>query len=106
MKRGKRILLVMALTPTAMMSAMTYTYDASVNAFSFLGISYLLTEWLDRDRPISYRNCAVFTAAFVLASLPKAVYIPMILLALLFRRQSSGPERNYTCLKAVSSWCL
>ncbi len=84
MKRGKRILLVMALTPTAMMSAMTYTYDASVNAFSFLGISYLLTEWLERDRPISYRNCAVFTAAFVLASLPKAVYIPMILLALLF----------------------
>lgn len=99
MKRGKRILLVMALTPTAMMSAMTYTYDASVNAFSFLGISYLLTEWLDRERPISYRNCAVFTAAFALASLPKAVYIPMILLALLFPREKFRSRREQLLFK-------
>lgn len=79
---GKRIMLVLALMPTAMFSAVTYTYDATVTAFTFLGIAYLLPELADRDRHVSYKNCAVFTAAFVIASLPKPVYIPMIALAL------------------------
>lgn len=94
MKKGKRILMVMALTPSVMMSAMTYTYDCSVNAFSFLGVSYLLTEWMERSRSISYRNCAVFTVSFVLASLPKPVYIPMILLALLFPKEKFRSQKE------------
>lgn len=79
---GKRIMTVLALMPTAMFSAVTYTYDATVTAFTFLGIAYLLPELIDRGRHVSYRSCAVFTAAFVIASLPKPVYIPMIALAL------------------------
>ena len=47
--------------PTAMFSAVTYTYDATVTAFTFLGIAYLLPELADRDRHVSYKNCAVFT---------------------------------------------
>lgn len=83
-KTGKRILFMLALMPTAVMSAITYSYDAWVNAFSFLGFAYLSEEWLNSERKISYKNCAIFIGAFILAGLPKAVYIPLLLVALLF----------------------
>lgn len=83
-KTGKRILFMLALMPTAVMSAITYSYDAWVNAFSFLGFAYLSEEWLNSERKISYKNCFIFIGAFILAGLPKAVYIPLLLIALLF----------------------
>lgn len=83
-KTGKRILFILALMPTAVMSAITYSYDAWVNAFSFLGFAYLSEEWLNSERKISYKNCVIFIGAFILAGLPKAVYIPLLLVALLF----------------------
>lgn len=80
---GKRIMMVMALTPTAMFSAVTYTYDTTVTAFTFLGIAYLLPELMDDGGKLSRKNCVVFILSFVIASLPKPVYIPLLLTALL-----------------------
>ncbi|MGI6010596.1 MAG: DUF2142 domain-containing protein [Ruminococcus sp.] len=79
---GKRLMMVMALMPTAMFSAVTYTYDTTVTAFTFLGIAYLVPELLDDGKKISWKNCVIFVLSFVIASLPKPVYIPMLLLAL------------------------
>lgn len=81
---GKRIMMVLALMPTAMFSATTYSYDAFVTAFSFLGIAYLITELVTYDKIISTKNCVIFSVALVLASFPKPIYIPMIALALFF----------------------
>lgn len=83
MKRGKGILLVIALFPTSILLASTYSYDAFINGWMLLGMSYLFTELLEKERPVSVRNLTVFAAAVTLASLPKAVYIPLILLGLL-----------------------
>ncbi|MGI6007334.1 MAG: DUF2142 domain-containing protein [Ruminococcus sp.] len=79
---GKRVMMALALMPTAMFSAVTYTYDTTVTAFTFLGLAYLMPELMDDGKKLSRRNCLVFILSFVLASLPKPVYIPMLLLAL------------------------
>lgn len=101
LKTGKALMLATALMPTALMSSLTYTYDAWVNAFSMLGISYLLMEWMDRDRKISYKNVAIFTVAFVLASLPKPVYIPMIILACFFPKEKFRTKKESSIFRGA-----
>lgn len=83
MKQGKNILLMVALFPTSLFLASTFSYDAFINGCFFLGISYLLGELLETGRPLSYRNLGIFAAAIIIGSMPKAVYIPLLLLGLL-----------------------
>lgn len=97
---GKRIMLVLALMPTAMFSAVTYTYDTTVTAFTFLGLAYLLPELRDDGGKLSRKNCVVFTLAFVIASLPKPVYIPMLLLALFIPASRFSKRKNYRLFQA------
>ena len=52
------------------------------------------------------KNCAVFTAAFVIASLPKPVYIPMIALALLFRPQRFKTVKRAQDVQRVYCICI
>ena len=98
---GKRIMLIMALMPTAMFSAVTYTYDTTVTAFTFLGIAYLLPELQNDGKRINYKNCAVFIASFLIASMPKPVYIPMLLLALLIPGSKFATKREQYLFKGV-----
>lgn len=105
--RGKRILFVLALMPTSMLSAMTYSYDVWVNAFSFLGTSYLLEEWFGKAEKINYKNCAIMISAFVLASLPKAVYIPLLLLAIFIPKEKfRSRKEKYIFMGLVSAAVL
>lgn len=94
MKQGKGILFVIALFPTSVFLAATYSYDAFVNGCLLLGLSYFFTELLERDRPVSGRNLAVFAAAVIVGSMPKAVYIPIILLGLLIPARRF-PEKKW-----------
>lgn len=82
-KRGKGLLAVIALFPTSVFLAATFSYDAFINGCMLLGMSYLFTEVTEKERPVSMKNLAVFGAAVVMGSLPKAVYIPLILLGFL-----------------------
>ena len=100
-KIGKRILFILALMPTSVMAAITYSYDVWVNAFSFLGFAYLSEEWLSSERKISYKNCAIFIGAFILAGLPKAVYIPLLLLALLFPKSKFRSKKEKIIFKML-----
>lgn len=100
-KVGKRVLFMLALMPTSVMAAITYSYDAWVNAFCFLGFAYLSEEWLSRERKISYKNCVIFAVAFILASLPKAVYIPLILLAFLFPKTKFRSKKEKIIFKTI-----
>lgn len=97
---GKRIMMVLALMPTAMFSAVTYTYDTTVTAFTFLGLAYLLPELRDDGGKLSRKNCVVFTLSFVIASLPKPVYIPMLLLALFIPASRFSGKKNYRLFQA------
>ncbi|MGI6071166.1 MAG: DUF2142 domain-containing protein [Blautia sp.] len=83
MKRGKGLVTVIALLPTSVFLAATFSYDAFINGCILLGMAYLFTEVAEKDRPVSMKNLAVFAVFLVLGSLPKAVYIPLILLGFL-----------------------
>ena len=98
---GKRILLLFALMPTAMMSAITYTYDAWVNGFSFLAMAYLLGMWFDRKKKITWKEYIITVIAFVLASMPKAVYIPLILIVLLIPKERFENKKQMYLMKGI-----
>ena len=103
---GKRVMLVLALMPTALFSAVTYSYDAFVTAFSFLGIAYLITELVEKGKCISYKNCAIFTGALILASFPKPIYIPMIALALFFPASKFRSKKEKYIFKGIIAVAL
>lgn len=103
LKKGKRILFVLALMPANMLTAMTYSYDAWVNGFAFLGTAYLLEECFGESEKISYKNWCIFTVAILLASLPKAVYSPLLLLAVLVPARKFRSKREMYLLKSVSA---
>lgn len=98
---GKRILFLFLLMPTAMMSAITYTYDAWVNGFSFLGMAYLLGMWLGKEKRITWKEYIITVMSFVLASMPKAVYIPLILIIILIPQERFQSKKQMYFMKAM-----
>ena len=98
---GKRIMMVLALSPLGMFSAVTYTYDTTVIAFTFLGLAYLLPELIDDGGHLTKKNALIFVLAFLIASLPKPVYIPMILMALLIPESRFANRKQAAIFKGV-----
>lgn len=101
LKAGKRIFFLFALMPTAMMAAITYTYDAWVNGFSFLAMSYLLGMWFDKQEKIKWKDYIIMLAAFIFASMPKAIYIPFILLAVLIPSNRFRNKKEMYIMKGI-----
>lgn len=80
---GKKTMMALGLMPTPLFLASTYSYDATVIAFSFLAISYMLGEILSEREHVEIKNVAIFAGALVIVSLVKAIYAPMLLLGLM-----------------------
>lgn len=102
MKKGKRIMFVLALMPTSMMSAVTYSYDGWVNGFAFLGCAYLLEEWFGDNEKISFRNYMVSVIALIFSCLPKAIYCPLLLLTVFFPASKFKNRKSMYILKGIS----
>ena len=81
---GKWLLFVIALFPENLFLASTYSYDPFVTGFLTLGFAMLLRE-LSRGpgEMVRLRNIVLMLASFALGCLPKAVYAPLVLTALL-----------------------
>lgn len=86
---GKRFLTVLALMPTPLLQACSYTYDAVVNSFLALGIALIAAEFFWTERKITWKRTLLIGAVFLLGSFPKGVYIPLLLLYLLL------PEKKF-----------
>ena len=80
---GKRILAVLALMPTPLFSACTYSYDVYVNAGCFLVLAVVLREYLSPRKKMNLPLCFLALLAGGAGILSKAVYAPMLLLFLL-----------------------
>lgn len=92
--RYKVILATIALMPTVMNMVCTYSYDPMVISFALLGTSLFITEMMIPERRLDWKRAALLLVSFCLASFPKAVYIPMILLLLAL------PKRKFANAKA------
>ena len=93
--RRKWEVAALALTPTQVFVASTYTYDVTVNGFLFLG--FALWMKVMEEEKIKNGIFLIFGCilAFCIGSLSKAVYIPLVLLCLCIPKRKFGSDRIY-----------
>ncbi|MCI9149331.1 MAG: DUF2142 domain-containing protein [Lachnospiraceae bacterium] len=80
LKSGRMILAIIALFPTNILIASTYSYDYWVTGFSLLGMAYFIGECQETDKYISVKNTFIMCGSFALACIPKQIYIPLLLI--------------------------
>lgn len=104
---GKLLMAVIALFPTALFLASSYSYDPWVTAFIMLGMAYLVAELKSPQRRISLKNAAIMTGSFIVGLGPKAIYFPLILPLFLLGRDKFVLLKQYkkyllVCLATVA----
>lgn len=90
---GKRALACVGLLPTSIFLASSFSYDAFVTAFLMLGLVLIVNEFIDERSELNWKRIAAGTAAMLLGSFSKAVYIPMLLLLCFL------PKKKFKCRK-------
>ncbi|MBR3300082.1 MAG: DUF2142 domain-containing protein [Clostridia bacterium] len=97
---GKMLLSVIALFPTCLFVASNYSYDYWVIAFSFLGVAYYYSEVQKPLKPISNKDTMIMCGAFLLAAIPKAIYLTLLALPLLMPKKKISDKKKYylTCI--------
>ena len=94
LKSGKMILSVIALLPTNIVLASNYSYDPWVTGFSMLGTAYFVSEIQQPEKKIGVWETIVMCGAFVLAALPKQLFVLFLVLPLfMFKKWESKRER-------------
>ena len=96
---GKRIMLVLALMPTLIMTAVSYSRDATLNAFAFLGMSYILSIFIDEEQKITWKDYITFAGSVFIVSAIKAVYAPFLLLILFVPKERFKDKKTCYIMK-------
>ncbi len=95
LKSGKMIMSIIAFFPTTLVLASNYSYDPWVTGFSMLGTAYFISEIEQPEKKISLWETIVMCSAFVLAALPKQVYVFLMVLPLfMFKKWSTKTEKR------------
>lgn len=95
LKSGKMIFAVIAMFPTNIFLASSYSYDFWVTAFSLLGMSYFIGNCQRKDEYISTKDTIIMVAAFALACIPKQVYVILMLVPFLMPRNKIKNKKQY-----------
>lgn len=100
LKSGKMILSVIALLPTGLFMAANYSYDFWVAGFIMLGTAYFAAQLQDKEKGFSVKDTLIMCIAFVLACLPKLVYLAILLIPLVLRKLNFT-KKNYKTYYAI-----
>ena len=98
LRRFRYVLAAIALAPGALFLSCNFSYDPLGTGLSFLGIALVMDAIMDRETRLTWQRGVGILLCFVLGSLTKTVYIPMILLVLLLPRSkftSDAARRVY-----------
>ena len=97
----KEFLAFIAVCPTPMLQAVSYSYDMVCFSMITLGCVLLVREVSDPSDYLSYKRCIASAICIIIGCISKTVYIPLILLLILpvIRK---GSRR----LKRIASWIL
>lgn len=95
LKSGKMIFAVIAMFPTNIFLASSYSYDFWVTAFSLLGMAYFIGNCQRKDEYISTKDTIIMVAAFALACIPKQVYVILMLVPFLMPRNKIKNKKQY-----------
>lgn len=88
LKRGKMILATIALFPTNIYIASNYTYDYWVTGFALLGTAYFVNELERPNEPYSLKDTVIMCSAFMLAAMPKQIFVILLFLPLFVRKHN------------------
>lgn len=97
---GKGIMAVIGLMPTSMFLACTYSYDPWVTGWIYLGTACLLREILTPEKKITWKSYLGILACFLLGCSAKAVYAPMVLIALLLPSKKFADKKQKLLMRA------
>ncbi len=103
LKSGKMVASIIALFPTNIFLASNYSYDWWVTAFALLGTAYFVSEIEQPDKKMTITDTVIMCAAFMLASLPKLIYVMLFALPLfMFKKYESKRDKiNYYAVWAA-----
>ena len=101
LKSGKMIATVIALLPTNIFLATSYSYDYWVTCFGMLGMAYFLDELQHPERPVTLKNTILMCAAFAIASLPKLVYAALLIIPFFLTKKDFKNRKKYLFICTV-----
>ena len=99
---GKAVLAVIGLLPTPLFLMATYSYDAFISALFFLGFSCFMDEYYHRERKITWPAFSTIALCFAVGSMPKAIYVPLILIVFLLPREKFAGRRQEILMKGAA----
>ena len=94
LKHGKRLLSIIALMPTPMFIAVNYAYDPFVTGCLSIAVAIIINELADNKNKIKNKNIVIFLLFMALGCLPKAVYIPLVLLGMLLGKDKFNSKKQ------------
>ncbi|MDO4607950.1 MAG: DUF2142 domain-containing protein [Clostridia bacterium] len=96
LKNGKMILSVIALFPTSILLACNFSYDPWVTGFAMLGTVYFINELEQPDRIMRTRDAIIMCGSFLLAAIPKQVYLGLFLLPIFLIKNYKSKKQKIT----------
>lgn len=95
LKSGKMIMAVIALFPTNIFLSASYTYDTWLTAFFMLGTAYIISVFQQSKKTITKAELFVPLITYFLGCSAKAIYFPVFLFLLFYRKNLFGEEKIY-----------
>lgn len=94
LRYGKILMSVIALLPTSMVLASSYSYDWWVIALTLAGTSYYIGNLQRPEETLQYRDLFMMVACFALSIMPKWVYCVMLLPLFFFPKEKFKDKRQ------------
>lgn len=95
---GKKFLTAVALMPTMLLQATSYSYDTIVTAFITLGFCMIVEELYELNRKITWKKEAMIAIVFIIGCCSKPVYMPLCALMLIMPKEKfSSKSQMYIC---------
>lgn len=100
---GKTILAMIGLLPTPLFLMAMYSYDSFITALFALGFAIFLDEYMHRERKISWWSFWIMALSFAVGSMPKAIYVPLILVIWLLPREKFADRKQEWWMKGIAA---
>ena len=94
LRKGKILMALIGLLPTTIFTASTISYDPVVTSFIMLGMSYVINNMIYDDCNGRWWQFALAACAMGYGCLAKAVYAPLMLMALFIPKSHFRDDRT------------
>lgn len=100
LRKGKILMALIGLLPTALFTASTVSYDPVVTSFIMLGMSYIINNLIYDDCNGRWWQFALAACAMGYGCLAKAVYAPLLLMVLFIPKNHFRDDRTRRIVKS------